>query len=146
MIYNRRKRASYYAQQAEQRRAALQDAIDAEKASLPLSESQAALLSLERARLAAEDERAARKWGVRKIGAWLVRGLKGDDLEAWEDSRRAGRIVEQVRRETEGAEEGSAEKNVGEAQQKLGSLDRMAARAAEMVRSRSGWGSGDAGK
>lgn len=180
IVYNRRKRFSYYAEQASQRRAALEDAIDAEKASRPLSASQAALLNLERARLAAEDERAQRKWGFRKVGAWLVKGLKGED-EAWKDVREANKIVDLVRLETETGATGAVGSGSGseaeadadvetepegnvdrerrvddgmpsehqqqqQQQRQGGSLDRMAARAAKLVRLKTGWGSGDAGK
>lgn len=91
IIYNRRKRAQYFAEQTALLHAQLSAAIDAQKAGQPLNEGQILLLNRERARVEGE-EREKREKG--KWWRWMFRGLEADET-------------------VEGGEEGNGEQGTG---------------------------------
>lgn len=76
VIYNRRKRKAYYAEQAASRTATLLAAIENEKAGMELTTDQALVLNQERIRFR-EEERKREKWNWK---GWLVKGLKAEDV------------------------------------------------------------------
>lgn len=76
VIYNRRKRKAYYAEQAASRTATLLAAIENEKAGIELTTDQALVLNQERIRFR-EEERKREKWNWK---GWLVKGLKAEDV------------------------------------------------------------------
>lgn len=76
VIYNRRKRKAYYAEQAANRTATLLAAIENEKAGIELTTDQALVLNQERIRFR-EEERKREKWNWK---GWLVKGLKAEDV------------------------------------------------------------------
>lgn len=76
IIYNRRKRASYFAEQTALLHAQLAAAIAADKAGEPLNEGQVLLLNRERARVEGE-ERAKREKGW--WWKWMIRGLDAEE-------------------------------------------------------------------
>lgn len=76
VIYNRRKRKAYYAEQAASRTATLLTAIENEKAGMKLTPDQALVLNQERIRFR-EEERKREKWNWK---GWLIKGLKAEDV------------------------------------------------------------------
>lgn len=76
VIYNRRKRKVYYAEQAASRTATLLAAIENEKAGTELTPDQALVLNQERIRFR-EEERKRERWNWK---GWLVKGLKTEDV------------------------------------------------------------------
>lgn len=76
VIYNRRKRKAYYAEQAASRTATLLAAIENEKAGMELTADQALVLNQERIRFR-EEERKKERWNWK---GWLVKGLKAEDV------------------------------------------------------------------
>lgn len=76
VIYNRRKRKAYYAEQAASRTATLLAAIGNEKAGVELTTDQALVLNQERIRFR-EEERKRERWNWK---GWLVKGLKAEDI------------------------------------------------------------------
>lgn len=76
VIYNRRKRKAYYAEQAASRTATLLTAIENEKAGMKLTTDQALVLNQERIRFR-EEERKREKWNWK---GWLIKGLKAEDV------------------------------------------------------------------
>lgn len=76
VIYNRRKRKAYYAEQAASRTATLLAAIENEKAGMELTADQALVLNQERIRFR-EEERKRERWNWK---GWLVKGLKAEDV------------------------------------------------------------------
>ena len=158
IVYNRRKRKAWYADQARERQNTLTAAIENEKAGLPLSEDQALILNQERIRFNDEEERARRKrerWEYLNVKRWLLSGLKSDEEQPGREvvegdmqptsaetpqeasekdpTARGGVLaaVENARR--------AGEKPLEAEGAKGGALDRMAARAAELGK-RWGWG------
>lgn len=76
VIYNRRKRKVYYAEQAASRTATLLAAIENEKAGTELTPDQTLVLNQERIRFR-EEERKRERWNWK---GWLVKGLKTEDV------------------------------------------------------------------
>lgn len=76
VIYNRRKRKVYYAEQAASRTTTLLAAIENEKAGAELTPDQALVLNQERIRFR-EEERKRERWNWK---GWLVKGLKIEDV------------------------------------------------------------------
>lgn len=80
ILHNRRKRAAFYAEQHNIYGQRLLEAIETEKAGLPLDEDQTIVLNRERARVQAEEVARQRTWG-KSIRELLVGGLKTDKEE-----------------------------------------------------------------
>lgn len=80
ILHNRRKRSAFYAVQHSLYATRLLDAIETEKAGLPLDEDQILILNRERARVQAEEAKKERSWG-KSIKGFLVGGLKQDEEE-----------------------------------------------------------------
>lgn len=80
ILHNRRKRAAFYAEQHNIYGQRLLEAIETEKAGLPLDEDQTLVLNRERARVQAEEAARQRTWGT-SIRGLLIGGLKTDKEE-----------------------------------------------------------------
>lgn len=80
VLHNRRKRAAFYAEQHNIYGQRLLEAIEAEKAGLPLDEDQTLVLNRERARVQAEEAAKLRTWG-KSIRGLLTGGLKTEKEE-----------------------------------------------------------------
>lgn len=78
ILHNRRKRSAFYAEQRSLYATRLLDAIDTEKAGLPLDEDQTLILNRERARVQAEELKKQRGWGKSLKGVF-VGGLKEEE-------------------------------------------------------------------
>lgn len=76
VIYNRRKRKAYYADQAASRTATLLAAIENEKAGTELTSDQVLVLNQERIRFR-EEERKKERWNWK---GWLLKDLKTEDV------------------------------------------------------------------
>ena len=149
MLYNRRRKKVYFALLAEKNHELLLSAIEAERAGEPLSKDQQSILDRERNRLRYEDEQAEKKkrgWGIQEflIGGLKMSEVEGDEVEvevevevegAREPEGEVMKAVEEKKREDE--MDLMKNRNGGAG----GSLDRMAERAAELGKSKIGWGS-----
>ncbi|KAL2047739.1 hypothetical protein N7G274_000781 [Stereocaulon virgatum] len=80
ILHNRRKRSAFYAEQHSLYATRLLDAIETEKAGLPLDEDQILIMNRERARVQAEEAKKERSWG-KSIKVFLLGGLKQEEEE-----------------------------------------------------------------
>lgn len=79
LIYNRRKRAAWYKDQALAYQEAVTAAIDVERSGKELNEEQRLVLGRERVRVKEEEAAERRKHERWWITSWLLDGLKTDD-------------------------------------------------------------------
>lgn len=79
ILHNRRKRNAFYAEQRSLYATRLLEAIETEKAGLPLDEDQTLVLNRERAKIMAEEEKKGRGWGR---GVWELAfgGLRSEEV------------------------------------------------------------------
>ena len=77
ILHNRRKRSAFYAEQRALYSTRLLDAIETEKAGLPLDEDQTLILNRERARVQAEEAKKERSWSVKGL---FMGGLKEEEV------------------------------------------------------------------
>ena len=89
ILHNRRKRAAFYAEQHKIYVHRLMEAIETEKAGLPLDEDQTTVLNRERVRVQSEEAAKQRTWR-KSIRELLVGGLKTDEEQA---AQRAETVV-----------------------------------------------------
>ncbi len=93
IIYNRRKRNEYYAEQTALLQSKLSAAITAERTGQPLDDEQVLVLNRERVRLEGEDRKKKKKeegsWSK-----WLFGGLKAEEVREVEGDRAGGRGAE----------------------------------------------------
>lgn len=78
ILHNRRKRSAFYTEQRSLYATRLLDAIETERAGLPLDEDQTLVLNRERARVQAEEAKKERSWG-KSIKEIFVGGLKEEE-------------------------------------------------------------------
>ena len=81
ILYNRQKRNAFYAEQHALYGRRLVEAIETEKAGLPLDDDMILVLNRERAKIQAEEARKARSW-TKSIKNMLIDGLKQDEEAA----------------------------------------------------------------
>ena len=92
ILHNRRKRSAFYAEQHAIYAQRLMEAIESEKAGLPLDDDQTLVLNRERARVQAEMAAKERSWR-KTFKAALLGGLKTDDEEEQEAGKRAEAVA-----------------------------------------------------
>ena len=143
ILYNRRRKKVYFALLAEKNEELLLSAIEAERAGEPLSKDQQSILDRERNRLRYEDEQAEKKkrgWGIQKflIGGLKMSELEEDEVEVETAREPEGEVMKAVEEKKRADEMDLMKNRKGRAG---GYLDRMAERAAELGKSKIGWGS-----
>lgn len=78
ILHNRRKRSAFYAEQRSLYAARVVEAIETERAGLPLDEDLTLVMNRERARVQAEEAKKERGWG-KSIKGILMGGLKEEE-------------------------------------------------------------------